>query len=585
MRANNSITIAAAAMLIAMMAVSAPAGDWPNYRGPQHNGISDETDWGGDWANCTVNKLWQKEVGIGFSSIVAVDGRIYTMGNSNIETVEHDIVYCLDADTGDTVWTHPYPSDLAPNSYVGGPSATPTVADGNVYTLSKHGMAYCLNADDGDVVWENDLSANYGVTAPVWGFAGSPYIDGDLVIYNVGIHGMALYTANGTLAWLTGTSRPGYSTPAPFDFNGQHYVITMGMATFAAVHVQTGDVLWEQDWEPPQSSKVNAADAVVDGNLVFVSSSYGKGSALFDVSTRPITQIWFEGNVRTKMNGCVLWQGHLYGPDDVGDGLTCMEQSTGDTIWAWDQADNGDFNSGSVTLADGKLIALSDKGDLCIAEASPAGYQQIVRDRILTGDCWTVPVLANGKIYARNSAGNLVCVQLETTGPKVDAGSSVITWLKPGPTTVDLTGTVDDDTGDVTAILWSSISAPRGATVDIADDSAPVTTAAFGQTGVYVFELHAIDATAQEGADRMEVRVYADSCEAATTNPISPHAALYDSDNDCIPTFKDFAAFATDGWETGIFHDFALFATVWLEDESLTTDLRYDAGRITLPGE
>ena len=169
MRANNSTTIAAAAMLIAMMAVSAPAGDWPNYRGPQHNGISDETDWGGDWANCTVNKLWQKEVGIGFSSIVAVDGRIYTMGNSNIETVEHDIVYCLDADTGDTVWTHPYPSDLAPNSYVGGPSATPTVADGNVYTLSKHGMAYCLNADDGDVVWENDLSANYGVTAPVWG--------------------------------------------------------------------------------------------------------------------------------------------------------------------------------------------------------------------------------------------------------------------------------------------------------------------------------------------------------------------------------------------------------------------------------
>ena len=118
---------------------------------------------------------------------------------------------------------------------------------------------------------------------------------------------------------------------------------------------------------------------------------------------------------------------------------------------------------------------------------------------------------------------------------------------------------------------------------DIADDSAPVTTATFGQTGVYVFELHAIDATAQEGSDRMEVRVYADSCEAATNNPVSPHAALYDSDNDCILTFKDFAAFAVEGWEAGTFDDFAVFATEWLQDESLTTDLRYDAGKTSLP--
>ena len=118
------------------------------------------------------------------------------MGNTN----QTDNVFCLDSHTGEVLWIHAYPASLAPNSYEGGPSATPTVANSKVYTFSKQGMAYCLDANDGTVLWQRNLVADYSVRAPTWGFAGSPYMYGNLVIYNAGTHGLALYAADGTLA-------------------------------------------------------------------------------------------------------------------------------------------------------------------------------------------------------------------------------------------------------------------------------------------------------------------------------------------------------------------------------------------------
>jgi len=582
MRARSwFMTIPIVVLLMGMMAVRAMAEDWPNWRGPRHNGISLERRWGGDWATCEPRVSWTQQVGTGFSSIAVAKGRLYTMGNGELTVGStkkaHDKIHCLDADSGAILWTYAYESPLAPDSYEGGPSATPTVVNDKVYTLSRQGIAYCLDANDGTVVWRSDLAATHGVRAPTWGFAGSPYMYEDLVIYNAGTHGLALRAADGTLAWKTGTGRPGYSTPVPFDVEGQHVLIVMGEKTFAAVQAQTGNVLWEQPWVT--SNQANIADPVVDVNLVFVSTGYQKGSALFEVAAGRVTQLWFQKNMQTWLNSAVLWQGYLYGPNDNGQALTCVEYSTGRIMWS-----KAGFGNGSVTLADGKLIVLSQAGELSIAEASPAGYRETGKGRILTGKCWSAPVLTNGRIYARNAAGNLVCVKLETTGPKVDAGRSIITWLKAGTTTVDLSGAVADDTKDVTTVRWSVVSSPPRATVDIGNGSAATTTATFAETGFYVLELYAIDATKQEGSDRIEVRVYADGCEAAKSNPTSIYVpASYDSDGDCVEDFGDFAVFAAKWLSAGSFNDLAVFAAEWLEDRSLTGDVLYDAGKIVLP--
>lgn len=154
-----------------------------------------------------------------------------------------------------------------------------------------------------------------------------------------------------------------------------------------------------------------------------------------------------------------------------------------------------------------------------------------------------------------------------TSGPEVDAGSSVVTWLEAGTATVELNGTVADQTNDVTTIQWSVASSPSGSTVDIADSSVATTTASFTQTGRYILELSAVDATRQEDSDLMEVNVYADSCEAAKNNPSGYTAPQYDFNGDCQVNFADFA----------------IFAEAWLQDASLAENVFYDAGTINLP--
>lgn len=154
-----------------------------------------------------------------------------------------------------------------------------------------------------------------------------------------------------------------------------------------------------------------------------------------------------------------------------------------------------------------------------------------------------------------------------TSGPEVDAGTSIVTWLKDGTANVDLNGTVTDQTGDVTAIQWSVVSSPSDSTVDIVNNSVAVTMASFAEKGRYILELNAIDATQQEDSDLMEVNVYLDSCEAAKNDPNGYTALSYDFNNDCRVDFTDFA----------------MFAAAWLQNASLTEDILYDAGTITLP--
>jgi len=156
--------------------------------------------------------------------------------------------------------------------------------------------------------------------------------------------------------------------------------------------------------------------------------------------------------------------------------------------------------------------------------------------------------------------GNTWSFESITSGPVVDAGSNIVTWLKEGTTTVDLNGTVTDDTMDVTATTWSVVSSPPDSTVDIADTSATVTTVTLTETGQYVLQLHAVDAKLNEDSDQMEINVYADSCEAAQNNPNGYTAPSYDFTDDCHVDFTDFA----------------MFSLGWLEDASLTEDALYD---------
>ncbi len=402
--------VAALGALCALDRGTARAEDWPNWRGPDHNGISRETGWDAHKLKDGADVLWRKQIGTGFASVAVSDGRVYALGNTakqggTSDLEQKDIFWCLDAKTGAELWKHAYPCLLEPKSHEGGPSATPTVEGGRVYLLSKQGHAFCLDTKSGAVVWQKHLTDDYGVQPHEWGFSCSPIIVDDLIVLNAGTHGLALRKQDGSLAWVNEKGPPGYSSAVPYEQQGQKCVAILGNKEVYGLVAATGKVLWSQPWKTMYDE--NIPDAIIAGDRLFMCSGLGTGAALFQIGADKLVPIWSHKEMQNWLSTSILWQDHIYGVD-TGDGaLKCLDFGTGAVKWAHEG-----LGAGGVALAGGRLIALSDKGRLMIADASPTGYTELAAAQILAGKCWTVPVLANGRIYARNADGELVCIDV-----------------------------------------------------------------------------------------------------------------------------------------------------------------------------
>lgn len=376
----------------------ATALDWPRWRGPELNGHSKETGWLTEWPASGPTVVWKAAVGIGFSSMSVADGRCFTIGNRD----DKDTVYCFDAATGKELWKHTYSCPLQAKFYEGGPGSTPTVDGDRVFTFSKTGETFCLEAATGKVVWSRDLAKEPGAKAPTWGFAGSALVQGDLLLLDAGVAGTALDKKTGKVVWSSGAEASGYSTLVPLDATGNTMLI-FGAQALIAVDTKTGKEAWRHVWKT--SYDVNAADPVVAGDRIFISSGYERGAALLKLADGKTTVAWENKNMRNQFNSSVLWEGHLYGVDE--NQLRCLELGTGAVKWT-----EKSVGKGSLMLANGKLIVLSEKGELMIAPVTPEAFKTIARATVLGGRCWTVPVLANGRIYCRNAAGDVVCVDV-----------------------------------------------------------------------------------------------------------------------------------------------------------------------------
>jgi outer membrane protein assembly factor BamB len=388
----------------AIVLATAQAADWPHYRGPNYDGISSETGWTTNWPKDGPKLLWKHEIGIGFASMSIRSGKVYATGNID----DNDIVYCFDAVTGKEIWKTSYPCLLYNKNHEGGPSATPTVNGDAVYTFSKDGDAVRFDAATGKIVWHRNLHKEMGLKQPTWFFSSSPFIAGDLVIYNAGNYGTALKKADGSTAWQSGEGPGGYSTAVPYDIAGQKGVVMLVRQEAVGLNPATGKVLWKFPFKTAYD--IDAADAVLCGDTIFISSGYKRGCALLKINDGNVNAVWQNKNMSNQINCSVFWRGYIYGFDgQVGGGgkLTCLDLATGEKKWS-----QGGMGTGSLMIADGKLIILGEKGTLVITEASPEGFRKLASAKILTGKCWTMPVLANGKIYARNAAGQLVCLDV-----------------------------------------------------------------------------------------------------------------------------------------------------------------------------
>lgn len=397
------------ATLLLLGPLSARAADWPNFRGPNFDGISSEEDFHWQWNVRKPTVRWKTDVGIGFSSVAVSLGKVFTMGNLK----DTDYVMAFNEADGKLAWRYTYPCIAGDLSTRPGPRATPTVVGDQVYTLSKLGHLLCLNFDTGQLHWSKNLVSDFGGNYPAWGYSGSPLVYGNLIITETGHEKgrsvIALNRLTGKLVWANGTDRPGYASPVPFKIGQLDGVAVFSGQAITGRWLSNGRPIWRQNWKT--TDDVNAASPIIWENKVFVSSGYNSGCALIRFGNNYSRAIWSNRYMRNKHTSCVRIGSHLYGFDEKE--LRCMDIVTGAINWR-----SKNYGAGSLTAAGDKLIVLAETGLLAVVEASPWQFKELARVQTLAGkEIWTPPVLANGTIYVRNN-GSLLAIDVGTEALK-----------------------------------------------------------------------------------------------------------------------------------------------------------------------
>jgi len=370
-------------------------GDWPQWRGPDRDGVSRETDWTSEGQ---PKDLWKASVGLGYSTVSVANGRLYTLGY-DVEQ-ELDVVFCLDAETGEEVWTHAYPAKIWNLMHAGGTLTTPTVDGDVVYTSNREGKLFCFDAATGEIRWERDLAAELELTPPKWGFAASPIVFGNMLVLNLG-RILALEKESGETIWITEeSSGSAYSTPELFARGDRSLLAAFNSDGLAVHDLKDGARVAFHEWKT--QFDVNSATPIAVAGKLFVSSGLGRGCGMFELGDDGLEVVWESKIMRTKLSGVVLYEGYLYGIDEAE--LRCISL-TGEEMWR----ERG-IKDGAIVIAGGRLVCLNQDGDLIVAKASPDGFEELSRKKVLEGGkYWSTPVVSGGRIYCRNSKGDLVC--------------------------------------------------------------------------------------------------------------------------------------------------------------------------------
>jgi outer membrane protein assembly factor BamB len=390
--------------------------DWPQWRGIDRDGVSAEAGLLSEWPEEGPRKLWSASVGIGASSLAVADGRVYTMGNDN----DRDVVTALDAVSGKVVWEFDYPSAFFKRSFDGGTASTPSVDEGRVYTLSYKGDLYCLEAATGKVVWMKNLIADFGGRSPKWDYAVSPLVSGRMLIVESGARGgavTALDKLTGKQLWKSGNYDPGYSSPVIFKVGKEDAVAVFHAFGLVGYMLENGRELWAYRWKT--SWDVNAATPIVSNNYIFLSSGYGTGAAVIDVGSGSPEDVWVSKSMANQFSSSVLFRGNLYGfHGNAGRGagsFRCVEFFTGKVNW-----EETGLGTGTVILVDGKLVVLSENGELVLVDADHRSYREIARMQVLGGRNWATPAYSDGRVFCRGNSGKLVVYELGRSGDDSD---------------------------------------------------------------------------------------------------------------------------------------------------------------------
>jgi outer membrane protein assembly factor BamB len=392
------------------LAMQSPLADWPQFFGPERNGVYHGPALSEKWPASGPRVVWQKQVGQGFSGPAVAEGRLILFHRVG----DREVVESLDARTGASQWQYGYPTNYRDDfGFDEGPRAVPVISNGVVYTFGAQGQLHAVSLKTGTRLWSEDTMRRFGVAKGFFGAGGSPLIEDGRVIANVGGKGagiVAFEAKTGKVLWTATNDEASYSSGVSATINGRKIAVFLTRNGLVGLDPATGKVQFERRWRARQAASVNAATPLVLGDLIFVSAEYGPGAGVVRVEGSTLTDLWTSDEVLSNHYATSIHRnGFLYGyhgRQEFGQAFRAIELRTGKVRWSQDR-----FNAGSVMLAGDRLVILRENGELILAAASPDSFQPIARAQILPATVRAFPALADGVLYARNEK-NLVAVDL-----------------------------------------------------------------------------------------------------------------------------------------------------------------------------
>lgn len=372
--------------------------DWPQWRGKNRDGISAEKGLLKTWPAAGPPLAWKTTgAGEGYSSFSAAHGRLYTMGARG----GTEFVMAFDAATGKKLWERESGRRFS-NDQGDGPRGTPVVDGTQLYSLGASGDLTSIDSATGKVAWTINVLQKFGGRNIRWGLSESPLVLQDRILVNAGGRGasiVAIKKTDGSEIWRSGDDEAGYSSAVSATVGGIPMAVFFTAAKALGVDTRDGRHLWS--YARAANRTANIATPIIRGNKVFISSDYGTGAALLELTpsgnTMNAKEVYFTNEMRNHHASSILIGDHLYGFSSAI--LTAMKFDTGEVAWK-----DRSVGKGSMVFADDRLYLFSERGTVAIAEANPAGYKEHGRFQLTTGSSptWSHPVVANGKLFLRD---------------------------------------------------------------------------------------------------------------------------------------------------------------------------------------
>jgi outer membrane protein assembly factor BamB len=369
---------------------------WTDFRGPRRDGHYPQPVLT-SWPASGLTPLWKQPVGGGYASFVAANGRAFTIEQRGDE----EVVSAYDVRTGREVWTHAWKGAFREMMGGDGPRATPTWHDGVIYALGGSGELRAIDAASGRQRWRTNILQDAGAANLQWGMAAAPLVvDDTLVVLPGGPGGnsvVAYDRRTGKKAWSALDDRQSYSSPVLTTIAGVRQILVFSATRLMGITPDRGDVLWEFPWKTQYD--VNASQPLVIGDRVFISTGYGTGAAMIQITREggglSARELWRTNRMKNQFTSSVHHDGMILGLDEAI--LACLDAQTGEILWK-----GGRYGYGQVMLAGGHLVVLTEDGQLVLVRPDRKAHIEVARFPAIEGKTWNHPAIVDGILLVRN---------------------------------------------------------------------------------------------------------------------------------------------------------------------------------------